>query len=205
MVSRQESPHFHAMKPLLLLSLILMLAAGRAVAQHSFKFIFQGMAYKTNAAGLMTATPITDQTLLADRAQAGGITDLSNLAIVYHVGADPKGDTIEIVDLTTKAVLAFQFGLWFGSEPSLQRSSAKNAAGTEERRVDYIYTMHNSTYTSQNSHSSGAAFVTKRFLQDTNGAIHTTIEGPMHWIVNPQGTNGTIICSGTFITGEPVF
>lgn len=178
-------------------------ASPEAQAQYLFKFLFKGTAYQTNGTGNVIQTPITERTLLQDRAIRGGITDLSKVAIVYHIAGDQKGDTVEIVDAASGAALAFQFGLWFGADPSLDRSAITNAAGTEARRIDYIYTTESSTYTSPSGHSVGAAFVTKRFLKDANGNVHTTIEGPFHWMVNPQGTNGTIVCSGVFTTGAP--
>src|ERR1700689_3895402 len=71
------------------------LAASGVFAQQKtyteYKFIFYGMAYQTNGTGNIVGTPITDQTLLADRATEGGITDLSTVALAYHIGGDPKG------------------------------------------------------------------------------------------------------------------
>lgn len=191
----------------LLLLTFLILPASDSHAQYLYKFLFKGTAYLTNATGNVIATPITEMSLLEDRARRGGITDLSKLAIVYHINADEKGDTVEIVDAVTGAKLAFQFGFWFGSDALLQRSAITNATGTEVRRVDYIYTTEDSTFTSGNSHSIGAAFVTKRFLTDTNGSVHRSIEGPMHWMVNPHllTTNGTVLCTGTFTIGSPLF
>ncbi|HWQ91393.1 MAG TPA: hypothetical protein VN673_06960 [Clostridia bacterium] len=193
--------------PKLLLLTLLLLPASSTQGQFMYKFLFKGTAYWTNATGNVVATPITEQSLLEDRARRGGITDLSTVAIVYHVNGDGKGDTVKIVDATTGANLAFQFGFWFGSEASLQRSALTNATGTEVRRVDYIYTLEDSTFTSGTSHSVGAAFVTKRFVTATNGAVHRSIEGPIHWIVNPHGqtTNGPVVCSGNFIIGTPLF
>jgi hypothetical protein len=185
--------------------LALALGSGHAHAQAFYKFIFRGTAYQTNATGNVAAIPITEQTLLEDRARAGGITNLSSLAIAYHVNGDAKGDTVEIVDLTSRTVLALQFGLWFGSDPKLERSAILNADQTEARRVDYIYTLQRSTYTSPSSHSMGATFVTKRMLKDAEGNTHFTAEGPIHWIVNPQNGYGTTVCTGTFTTGKQLF
>ena len=166
---------------------------------------FKGTAYQTNTTGNIVATPITDQTLLQDRAAMGGITDLSTLAIVYHIAGDEKGDTVEIVNSSNGQKLAFEFGFWFGDDPTLGRSSLTNATKTEVRRVDYIYTLENSTYTFLNSHSMGAAFVTKRFVTDTGGNVRPTIEGTMQWTVNPQSNRSTIVCVGSFTLGQLLF
>jgi hypothetical protein len=175
---------------------------------YEYQFIFHGTAYTTNAAGVIVATPITDQTLLADRAHAGGITDLSTVTIAYHINGDPKGDTVEILS-TNGTKLAFEFGLWFGSDPSLGRSALTDGTQTEVRRVDPIYTLENSTYTHSNPDSVGSAFVTKHFLTDTNGNTNSVIEGTISWGVVPQtlpqSTNGTIMCIGNFTLGRPLF
>jgi hypothetical protein len=93
--------------------------------------------------------------------------------------------------------------LYFGDDSSLGRSAATNASQTVIRRLDYIYTQPNTTYTSFNTHSMGSAFTTKRILTDTNGVTHYTIEAPMSWIVNPSGTNGTKLCTVNLSTTTP--
>jgi len=79
---------------------------------------------------------------------------------------------------------------------TLGRTALTNSAASEVRRVDYIYT-------SQNSHSMGASFTTKRFITDKTGAVHTTIDGQMEWIVNPVGNSNTKVCTATFTTTKP--
>src|SRR5437899_10184655 len=95
-------------------------------------FLFRGTSYTTNGAGDIVATPITEQTLLADRAAAGGITDLSTVAIVYHGGGDTgnHADTGEIVNSSTGAKLANEFAFLFGSDSTLQRTAVTNATRT---------------------------------------------------------------------------
>jgi hypothetical protein len=51
----------------------------------------------------------------------------------------------------------------------------------------------------------GAAFVTRRFMKDTNGNPRYTAEGPLHWTVNPTATTSTKVISGTFTTTTPLF
>ncbi|HEX3989148.1 MAG TPA: hypothetical protein VHZ30_06930, partial [Verrucomicrobiae bacterium] len=81
----------------------LLLAGGfcaRAQSSYTeYRFVFSGTAYQTNAAGKMVATHITDQTLLKSRADQGNITNLNTVALVYHIGGDPLGDTVEVVTL----------------------------------------------------------------------------------------------------------
>ncbi len=183
----------------------LILSVSSTFAQYEFRWTFRGTCYQTNGTGNVIATPITEQTLLQDAAQQGGITDLSTLAIVYHLHGNDLGDTIEVVNAGNGATLFTPFGLFFGDDASLGRSAITNSTSTEIRRLDYVYTLNTSTYTSPNSHSMGAAFTTKRFLTDTNGNVHSSFEGPISWIVNPQNGQGTKVCSGAYTTGQPLF
>jgi hypothetical protein len=169
---------------------------------YLYKLTLQGTCYQTNATGNFAATPVTDKILLQDAAQAGGRSP-SSIALVYHLQSSGLGDTIDIVDTNTSSTLVNLFGLYFGDDPTLGRSAATNATQTEIRRLDYIYTQQNTTFTSFNSHSMGAAFTVKRFVTDTNGVTHATIEAQMSWIVNPSGTNGTRLCTANFSTTTP--
>jgi hypothetical protein len=173
---------------------------------YEYQFQFHGTAYQTNATGNIVGTPITDQTLLADRAYSGGITDLSTVAIVYHIGGGSLGDTIDIVNATNGATLTTEFGLYFGSSATYGRTAVTNATQTEERRVDYIYTFSNSGYTISNPDSVGAAFVTKRYLSDGAGHTNTVIDGTISWDALPHGTNNyNLVCVGSFTLGKPLF
>ena len=198
------------MKPVKVLAALVVLAlsatAADAADPYLFKFVFKGTAYHKDPNGNLVGVPITEQTLLADRAAAGGVNP-NTLAIVYHVGADVKGDTVEIVSASTGDRLAFQFGFWFGDDRvmSLGRSALTNSTQTEFRSVEQLFTLEDSTYTSQNGHGMGSVCLTKRFVRDNNGVLHATIEGPMHWMVAPRGTNSTKICQGTFIATQPMF
>lgn len=173
-----------------------------------YKFIFTGMAYQTNAAGNLVGTPITDQTLLADRAGQGGITDLSTVAIVYHIGGnagDPEaGDTVDIIYTNSPDPLTTEFNLWFGSD-CCGRTAVTNAAQTEQWRADYIYTSDYSTYTFDNDDSVGLCLTHKVNVTPTYGYANSSITGNMSWGVEPQGANGPIVCIGTFTLGQPMY
>jgi hypothetical protein len=162
----------------------------------------QGTCYQTNGTGNFVATPITEKTLVQDAAQAGNVSP-SSIAIVYHLQNSGLGDTIDIVDATTGSTVVNLFGLYFGDDPTLGRSAATNSTQTVIRRLDYIYTQQNTTFTSFNSHSMGSAFTVKRFMTDTNGITQATIEAQMSWIVNPSGTSGTKLCNVNFSTTTP--
>lgn len=181
------------------------LSASNALAQYELRWTFRGTCYETNSSGNVIATPITEQTILQEFANQGGISNLATVAIVYHLHGNDLGDTIEVVNSSNGSTLTAPFGLFFGDDASLGRSAITNSTATEIRRLDYVYTLNASPHTSPNSHSMGAAFTTKRILTDTSGNPHYTFEGPMSWIVNPQNGVGTRICTGTYTTGDVLF
>ena len=168
---------------------------------YLFKFVFKGVCYQKDASGNLVVTNVTDQTLLQDRAAAGGL-DPNTLAIVYHLGGDPKGDTIEIIRTSDNVRLALEFGFWFGDDTSLGRLAVTNNAGTEIRRVDQVFTLENSTYTWSNNHGVGSAVTGKRFITDSFGNQHWVFDGRMEWMVNAP--SGVKICSGTFSASQPM-
>ncbi|HEY3860274.1 MAG TPA: hypothetical protein VGO59_00165 [Verrucomicrobiae bacterium] len=181
-------------------------------AYVAYKFIFNGTAYQTNGAGVIVATPITDQTLLQSQAQRLGITNLSTISLVYHVnGGPPYGDTVDVISNANSQTLTTEFGLYFGSayigqNSSLGRYAVTNLAQTEQRRVDQVYTFSNTPYTYANSESLGGAFTCKRFLGDSNGNTNALIDGTLFWDALPtQGNAGPLLCTGRFTLGQPVF
>jgi hypothetical protein len=176
-----------------------------AQTYHEYKFIFSGTAYKTNAAGNIVATHITDQTLLADRARQGNITDLATISLVYHINGNELGDTIDIISNATGQTLTTELALYFGSDGGLGRTAVTNLLQTQERRVDYIYTFDNSTYTYANSDSVGAAFTYKNFVKQGK-ETNAVITGTMSWDAIPTEANaGSVVCIGTFSLGRPMF
>jgi hypothetical protein len=196
--------------PLLLFTAVsLVTGTSDALAQsyHEYKFVFRGTAYQTNGAGAITGTPITDQTLLQSQAQRLNLTNLNTISIVYHLnGGPPYGDSVDVISNANGQTITTEFGFFFGSDLTLGRYSVTNAAQSEERRVDQLYTFSNTPYTYQNGDSIGAAFTCKRFLTDTNGNTNVIVEGEMSWDVTPTGTNpAPVLCTGNFTLGQPMF
>jgi hypothetical protein len=178
--------------------------SGMGQSYSEYKFVVTGTAYQTNASGNIVGTPITDQTLLRSRAEQGNITDLSTVAIVYHInGGAPLGDTVDVIS-TNGTTLTTEFGLYYGSDAGLGRTAVTNAMQTQQRRLDYIYTSENSIYTFDNDDSVGLSMTAKSFAI-TNGTTNAVISGTMSWGVAPQGTNGPILCIGKFSLGQPLF
>ena len=165
-------------------------------AQFQFYVTFRGTSCQTDSTGRMVTVPVTERTLLEKAAQASGATDIGSFALVYHFNGSSFGDTIDVVNATNGATYTTLFGFFFGEDPSLLRTAITNASGTEVRRLDYVYTK-------QNSHSMGAAFLTKRFVRDVKGTTRTTIDAQMHWIESPEGNASTKICEGSFTTTKP--
>jgi hypothetical protein len=178
----------------------------KAQSYHEYKFVFSGTAYKTNSMGVIVATHITDQTLLADRARLGNITNLNTISLVYHIGGGPPyGDTVDVISNSTGQTLTTEFGFYFGSDSALGRNAVTNLLQTQERRVDYIYTFDNSAYTYANGDSVGAAFTYKDFFK-SGATTNAIIDGTMSWSVTPTGTNTRPgLCTGNFSLGRPMF
>lgn len=183
------------------------LLGASAQSYYEYKFVFRGNAYQTDASGNIAGTPITDQTLLQTQAQRLNITNLASISLVYHFnGGPPYGDTVDVISNATGQTLTTEFGLYFGSDTNLGRYAVTNAAQTEERRVDQIYTFSNTPYTYENPDSLGTAFTCKRHLIDANGNTNSLAEGILAWDVTPTGTNtGPVVCVGNFTLGQPMF
>jgi hypothetical protein len=176
----------------------------QAQTYQEYQFIFSGTAYKTNALGNIVGTHITEQTLLADRAKQGNITDLSTISMVYHINGNSLGDTVEVISNATRQTLTTEFGFYFGSDGALGRTAVTNLLQMQERRVDYIYTFDSSTYTYANSDSVGAAFTYKDFVK-AGSKTNAIISGTMSWDAIPTEPNaGPVVCTGTFSLGQPV-
>jgi hypothetical protein len=178
----------------------------RAQSYHEYKFVFSGTAYQTNSKGVIVATHITDQTLLEDRARLGNISNLNTISLVYHInGGPPYGDTVDVISNATGQTLTTEFGFYFGSDASLGRTAVTNLLQNQQRRVDYIYTFGNSTYTYANGDSIGAAFTYKDFFKEGT-ATNAIINGTMSWNSTPTGTNTRpVLCIGDFSLGRPMF
>ena len=187
------------MKPTVL-ALLLFAAAAQAADPFLYNFVFKGLAYSRDSDGNIVSETITERTLLEDRAAMGGVNP-NTLAIVFHLNGDEKGDTVEIVN-SNGVKQAFVFAFFFGSDASLGRTALTNAARTEIRRVDQVFTLENSNYSSQNGHGVGSVFLTKRFVRDTNGVLHATFEGPIEWMVQ-HSPNGPKMCWGQFVASQP--
>lgn len=180
-------------KTILPLILLCLLVEYSATAQYHLQFIFRGKTYETNASGKIEARPLTEQTIMKEIGQRIGVTDISGWKMVYHIGGHELGDTIEIVDAQTGRTLDTIFGLYFGE--AIGRVALKDGTGTEEKRIDYIYTR-------QNSHSMGAANVTKRRLSVNSGVPRTFVMGTMTYVWAAEGSTGVRFCTGSFRTGK---
>ena len=175
----------------------------RSFAQNELLLTFRGTYYQSDANGNVVGHPITEQTWLLEAAQAGGTTDTSGMAVVYHVGGSSFGDTIDVVNRATGAKLTSLLGMFFG-DPSVEdigHLPVSDAAGDEVRRIDQVFVFYADN--SESGESLGSAFVTKRFQQDTFGNRHDTIEGDLNYLALHEGTNPTRMVVGTFTTTRP--
>ncbi|HEY3854035.1 MAG TPA: hypothetical protein VGO67_06550 [Verrucomicrobiae bacterium] len=173
-------------------------------SHYEYKFVFNGFAYQTNAVGKLASTPISDQTFLRDIARRGGVADVSTISLVYHLNGNPLGDTIDVISNATGQTLSGFLGLYYGSAGNLGRTAVTNAAQSSQRRIDYIYTSNKSTYSFDNDDSVGASMTIKNLVVNNN-MTNWVISGNMSWGVQPQETNGPILCIGKFSLGPPMF
>jgi len=162
-----------------------------------YLWTFSGLSCETNGAGKIVAKPISEKTMLAEAAAAAGVSS-EGMVLVYHINGSSFGDTVDIVRRTNGAVLQNLFGYFFGYDNALGRISLTNGAGSQVKEIDYIYT-------SQNSHSLGDSFTTKLFTTNRNKTVTELVDGPMNWLVTPEGNNGVKVCNGHFTTGKPLF
>jgi hypothetical protein len=160
-------------------------------AQSEFYVTFRGTCYQTNSSGDFVATPISEQTWLQQAAEAGGVTNLKTLALVYHVNGSSFGDTIDVVNPTNGVAYTSLFGFFFGDQ--LGRTALTNSPPNEMRRVDYIYTQ-------QSPYALGGSFLTKRYVTDGSGNVFTTIDAEIEYLVRPDANNPAKICFGSFTT-----
>jgi hypothetical protein len=176
-------------------------------AQNQFLLTFRGTTYQTNASGNVVARPATEQTWLSEAAQAGGVTDTSGMAVVYHVARSifDFGDTIDVVNRASGATLTSLVVFFFGDEndfgQNLGRTALTNSIGTQTRRVDQLYIYYNNSFQSQQA--LGSAFTTKRFISDRFGNLHGTVDAELNYLMLPAGTNVTRMFVGTFTTTKP--
>jgi hypothetical protein len=172
-------------------------------AQNELLLTFRGTYYQKDANGNVVGHPVTEQTWLLEAAQAGGITDTSGLAIVYHVGGSGFGDTIDVVNRATGATFTSLLGLFFG-DPSVEdigHLPVWNAAGNQERRVDQVFVFYAGNF--EAGESLGSAFVTKRFQQDASGNRHDTVEADLDYLARAEGAQPNHMVVGTFTTTRP--
>ena len=101
------------------------------------------------------------------------------------------GDTVEVINASTGQVLDTYFSLSWRRHRAWEESRLK---GQQRKKIDYIYTK-------QNSHSMGAAFVSKKQLSIAKGATRLFIDGRFDWILAPMGDKGIRVYAGTFKRG----
>jgi hypothetical protein len=165
-----------------------------ARAQGMFPFIFSGTSMQINGSGNLVKVTISQRTLLNDVTKAAGV-DPGGLMLVYHIHGTGFGDTVDLINTSTGAVVVNLFGFYFGED--FGRQAITNSTGTIIKRLDYLYTQ-------QNDHSLGAALVTKT-LQPKISGIQTQISGTMNWVVESTASTPTKICNGSFFIGRELF
>jgi hypothetical protein len=179
------------------LSVLCSLVGFGAEAQSQFQFTFHGTCWTTNAAGQFISRKINNKTLLQDFAPANILTNSRSLALVYHVNADERGDTIEVVNTADGTIVFPLLSLFFGT--AFERVALDTGNGLQEKRIDYVYSH-------QIDHSIGSTLSDVHFSRDRNGKTNRSlISGQMDYILLPDAQHPTLqICNGNFTTGRAV-
>lgn len=195
-IKGEWSIKFRALKYSLLMLVPLFLAGITASAQTELLATFRGLAYSTNASGIVVSNVVTEQTFL----QSTGITPLNSIALAYHVGGSGFGDTLDIVYTNNGAVVTTLLGFFFGdnSIQNVGRTALTNSTLTEVRRLDYIYN-------GQSSDARGGAFITKRYVSDKFGNVRPTMDGVLEWLDWNSGSPYATMYTGTFTTGKILY
>src|SRR5215472_490614 len=149
--------------------LLLFQATGRS--QPLYQVVFTGTSSTTDASGKIVTRKTNNQTLLQDFGKDQGATDVSYLALAYHMkraGDNMLGDTIDVINRTNGTYYATLIGFYFGEDPTLGRTDLISGSGRQQRRVEYIYT-------DQNSHSMGSALITNYYWFDAQGRTNNVM------------------------------
>ncbi len=162
----------------------MMLAVINCEAQSQgtrFLMSISGSCLSNAPSGYLGVRYFNTQSMLKDFAAAGGIANPNSLALIYHLGSDVRGDSIEVVNAGTGQLLDTPFLLYFGDDQSLGRMALTNSFHTQVAKIHYVYT-------DQNSHSMGSCLLRERFSYNRSGQLtNGLITGTMTWIITPDG------------------
>jgi hypothetical protein len=173
-------------------------------AQSYWKVNFQGTTSRTNLAGKLVNSTITDQTLIKGCALTvtGTNTHLSSLALTFHFREDGI-DTLEVVNTTNAE--AFRCEVIQFSFPQ----SYTNLDGTQVKTFAYVYTSGSTLYPDGSGLPRGSAEITTSVtgMNSRNGP-RTNITGKIQFwlgkLEDNQPADNAIIASATFNSTKPL-
>ncbi len=164
---------------------------------HRFLLTFNGASVSNTPAGTFGANRVNNRTLLLPYAQAG-TAPLTNLALVYHLNSDPRGDSIEVYNTQTGQVVDTPYLLYFADDQGLGRAGLTNSVATQVRKIHYVYT-------SQNSHSMGACLLSEHLYKNSDGTLNNAIiMGDIYWVLLPQGDQPMQVFNGAIFSGKMI-
>jgi hypothetical protein len=181
---------------------MVLLCQATTSAQQLYQVVITGTSSTTDNTGKIVSRTSNNQTLLQEFAKNQGATDISFLALAYHMkaaGDSAVGDTIDVINRTNGTYYATLIGFYFGEDPALGRTQLLSGSNRQQRRIEYIYT-------SQNSHSMGSALITNYYWFDTQGHTNNVMAfGTMQWIANPDAVStNTRVYTTSFTTVKPL-
>jgi hypothetical protein len=176
----------NAIKRLIFTSSIGALLCYSASAQDSAQIRFSAACRTLNGAGNIVRKNISNQTLIRECATDNNVTNRHPLELVYHFNGDQNGDTIEVVNRKTDAVVCTKFKLLFPME------MISNDDGSETVQLLKVFG-------DQQSEEIGTAVVRKT----TNAKGKVRVSGSINYfMLGDSETNSPSICTGTFNSGS---
>jgi hypothetical protein len=159
-------------------------------AQELLQLKFQGKCLGTNESGQIVKQNVNNTSILKEFADRNGITNLSSLALVYHVAGDERGDVIEVVNAATSEIVWQVYGLLFPVD-------LPSGDGSQLSRFVYMYN-------DQQSVSMGSGMLKERISLDRHGKTNRSITGDLQFYLLPDSSNGLRTCTAT-ISASKIF
>lgn len=162
-----------------------------------YQFSFNGTSSTTDSTGKIVNKTITQNDLLQEYAKQNNVNDTSGLAIAYHFNGNSNGDTIDVVNRQTAAVVHTLIGLYFGE--AFGRMELVSTSKRQIKHLEYIYT-------DQNDHSLGSSLITDYIWYDTGGKTNgLAFFGNLQYLVTPNNVHSNVeVISGNFTAFSPM-
>lgn len=176
-------------KQLLIMAMVSMVAQSFLVqssqAQDLFRVFVSTVTTYTNDAGKLTHRQYGNQEIIRDCADEHGVTNLTDLSLVY----DRTADAVQVVTGTNHAVLCTP--LSFSGGVSLSNTNA-----TKTERLAFVFVD-----SSQVANGTLSA-IERSCYGPTNELVSFSLKGRLQYATPGDGTNSPTIYNGVIIAGS---